>query len=78
MPRQTIMFSCSLGDRPMKNVELKNPSDNEITYWPKLVGSDDFEVEELPIRLAARESIEYGVRYICRFSKPSSARLFFV
>jgi hypothetical protein len=46
IPKATIEFPAVLGDEVKKNIELSNPSKQPISYWVRLVGSDDYSIEK--------------------------------
>ena len=37
-----IVFSCELGEKCVKYIDIKNPSNKFINYWMKMEGSSDF------------------------------------
>ncbi len=37
-----IIFECILGDEIIKEIELSNPTNSQISYWVNLEGSSDF------------------------------------
>ena len=46
IPKATIEFPAVLGDEVKKNIELSNPSKQPISYWVKLIGSDDYSIDK--------------------------------
>lgn len=41
-----IIFSCELGEKCTKYIEIKNPSNKTINYWIKIEGSQDYFPED--------------------------------
>lgn len=41
-----IIFTCELGERCTKYIEIKNPSPKYINYWIRIEGSPDYYPED--------------------------------
>ena len=68
-----------LGDLVTKNIELSNPSKNPISYWVKLVGSDDYQVDQdnTHIKIEPGSSFPFPVRFQSRISSLVKGKIIF-
>lgn len=41
-----IIFTCELGERCMKYIEIKNPSNKYVNYWIRIEGSTDYSAKD--------------------------------
>lgn len=79
IPKASIEFPAVLGDLVTKNIELSNPSKSPISYWVKLIGSDDFSVdcEENHIKIEPGQSLAFPVKFQSRISSPVKGKIIF-
>jgi hypothetical protein len=76
IPKASIDFHGCLHDDVIKHIELTNPSNKSLTYIAKLDGSVDFQlVDPSPILLQPKSTAKIPIKFLSRFSRPSSARL---
>jgi hypothetical protein len=74
-----IQFTCSLGQSVSKVIEISNPSKHTVSYWAKIEGSKDFQMESEPaFVIESKRSVEFKVRYMSHFSNSSSATITFI
>ncbi|GBG28496.1 Cilia- and flagella-associated protein 65 [Hondaea fermentalgiana] len=75
VPKATIEFSCSLGSKVTKAIELRNPSSQLVSYDVQLDGSFEFSVPVRTVSIEAGETAELPVELTSRFSRPAEAIL---
>jgi len=46
LSKNSITFSCYLGDQLTKSIDIHNPTNRLVSYWVKIEGSADFVSEE--------------------------------
>ena len=63
IPKAKIEFPATLGDLVTKNIELSNPSKNPISYWVKLDGSKDFQIEEECISIQPGQTTNFPIKF---------------
>ena len=76
--KTTIEFPCILGERLTKMIHLTNPASKPITYWVKLEGSSDFQLDypdEFTIPAKATEP--FPIHFQSRLSNSITAKLRF-
>lgn len=75
VPKATIEFSCALGSKVTKAIELRNPSSKVVSYDVLLDGSFEFTVPVRKVTLEPGQNVEVPVELMSRFSKPAEAIL---
>lgn len=76
--KTTIEFPCILGETLTKTIQLTNPSNKQITYWVKLEGSSDFQLDHPDdFSIPARSTEGFPIRFQSRLSNSISAKLRF-
>jgi len=76
--KTTIEFPCILGETLTKTIQLTNPSSKQITYWVKLEGSADFQLDHPDeFSVPARGSEAFPIHFQSRLSNSISAKLRF-
>jgi len=63
IPKAKIEFPATLGDLVTKNIELSNPSKNPISYWVKLDGSKDFQIDEECVKIEPGQTINFPIKF---------------
>jgi hypothetical protein len=53
----------------VKTIELTNPSKKLISYWVRLEGSEDFQIESDTVEIEAKSSLDFKVTLNPRVSK---------
>ena len=66
-----------LGDLVTKNIELNNPSKNPISYWVKLDGSPDFQIDEDSVRIEPSTTTNFPIKFQSRISNPVYGKIIF-
>lgn len=74
LPKETVVFSCYLGDHLTKSLDIHNPSNKPVSYWIKMEGSTDFICEEKQsILVEPHHTFHLKVTFRSRTSAPSKA-----
>ena len=60
-----------------KNIELSNPSKNPISYWVKLDGSSDFQIEDNSVRIDPGQTVNFPVKFQSRISNTVNGKVIF-
>lgn len=78
--KETIEFSCILGDSVIKAIELKNPLNNrDLEYEIKTTGSPDFIFQgPSDIKIEPGKDVEYQITFKSRITQPVEAYIYFV
>lgn len=77
IPKATIEFPAVLGDLVTKNIELSNPSKTTISYWVKLIGANDFTIEQTNVKIEPGMTIPFPIRFQSRISKVVKGKVIF-
>ena len=77
VPKTTIEFFGVLGERVVKNIELRNPAKKGISYWVTVEGSPDFKIEKRQLLLDPGAIEAFPIEFISRFTKTVTGRLTF-
>lgn len=77
LPKTTIVFTGSLGEKIVKNIQLRNPSNKTILYTVEYSGSSDFKMDCQEISLEPGSSFSYPIEFVSRFSKSVKGKLVF-
>jgi hypothetical protein len=80
IPKQTIPFTCILGDTVTKAIFLENQSATKrIEYLVKIEGSSDFSTQTFnEIKLEPGQSMEYPIYFKSRLSQQVEAKIYFI
>jgi len=70
-----VNFSCALGSRLTKSIELNNSSSAPVRYSVEIVGSQDFQAAENKLTIKPRDSASLNVKFSSRFSRSVEAYL---
>ncbi len=73
----TISFQCVLHETVFKFVELNNPTGKPISYWIKLDGDSDFEIEDQFIRIDPKQTQKVKVKFTSKISQKKHGRITF-
>ncbi len=60
-----------------KNIELSNPSKNAISYWVKLDGCADFQIEDDNVRIEPGTTVNFPIKFQSRISNPVTGKVIF-
>ncbi len=77
IPKTTIEFYGFLGERVVKNIELRNPAKKGINYWVTVEGSPDFKIEKRQLQLDPGAVEAFPIEFVSRFTKTVNGRLTF-
>ncbi|CAD7936763.1 unnamed protein product [Amoebophrya sp. A120] len=78
VPKSTILYQTLLGTNQTKNIELTNPSKRVVTYTGTLRGSGDFvALQKEPLRIEPKQSCNFPVQFVSKFTRSSEAQLTF-
>ena len=86
IPRDTLIFSCILGDTILKSVNLANNTKKRIDYIVKKEGSDDFNIES-PHNLVSNEikidpytpgGVDFNIAFKSRIFAPVYGKIYFI
>jgi hypothetical protein len=77
IPKAQIEFPAVLGDLVTKNIELSNPSKNPISYWVKLDGSSDFQIDDDSVRIEPGQTVNFPVKFQSRISNTVQGKVIF-
>lgn len=58
-----------LGEPCVKTIELTNPSKKPISYWVRLEGCEDFQMQSDTVDIEAKSSLDFAVTLNPRISK---------
>lgn len=80
IPKQTIPFSCILGDTVTKAIYLENTSQTKrIEYLVKIEGCSDFYTQSFnEIKLEPGQNMEYPIYFKSRLSQAVEAKIYFI
>ena len=79
IPKDTIVFTCVLGETVSKTINLSNPKpDRRIEYFIKKKGSEDFIIQTATeIKLETGE-VEFPIQFKSRISAPVEGKIYFI
>ena len=80
IPKQTIPYTCILGDTVTKAIFLENQSATKrIEYLVKIEGCSDFSTQTFnEIKLEPGQSMEYPIYFKSRLSQQVEAKIYFI
>lgn len=71
-----IIFTCELGERCIKYIEIKNPSNKYVNYWIRIEGSPDYSTNDQEcIRIEPKGCYKLGIEFKSRVSQEEVAFL---
>ena len=78
-PKDTIQFSCTLGDTIIKSISLMNPTNRFLEYAIKHEGNDCFIFPNLTdIKIEPGKEIDYQITFCSKFSNKSVGKVYFI
>ena len=80
-PKDTIVFSCILGDSLIKAISLMNPTKKTLEYAVKYEGSDCFSLNQgnnSDIKIDPGKEIEYQITFKSKLSTKVEGKIFFI
>ena len=78
-PKETIQFSCILGDSIIKSITLINPTNKTLEYAIKHEGNDCFNYPDLnEILLEPGKEFEYQITFKSKFSNKVDGKVYFI
>ena len=78
-PKDTIQFSCVLGDSIVKSISLMNPTNKPLEYAIKHEGDDCFVYPNInEIKIEANKEYEYQITFKSRFSTKVDGKIYFI
>ena len=78
-PRDTIQFSCTLGDTIVKSITLMNPTNKNLEYAIKHEGNDSFNFPEFnEIKIEPGKEIDYQITFKSKFSNKIEGKVYFI
>ena len=71
IPKCKIVFTCPLGEKLEKKLDLANNSNKPVSYWVRIEGSSDFSIESNDsITLPAKGNLQFPVVFQSRVTNP--------
>ena len=79
-PKDTIQFSCILGDSVIKAITLLNPTNKILEYSIKYEGSDCYSIQQggSDIKIEPGKEIEYQITFKSKISKSVEGKIYFI
>ena len=78
-PKDTINFSCILGDSVIKAITLYNPTQKPLEYTVKYEGNESFVHPEVAdIKIDPGKEFEYQITFKSKFSTKVDGRVYFI
>ena len=78
-PKETIQFSCVLGDTIVKSISLMNPTNKPLEYAIKHEGDDCFIYPNITdIRIDPNKESEYQITFKSKFSAKVEGKIYFI
>ena len=78
-PKDTIQFSCILGDSIVKSITLMNPTNKTLEYSIKHEGNECFNYPNLnEIKIDPNKEIEYQITFKSKFSNKVDGKVYFI
>ena len=73
----SIIFQCILHETVYKYIELNNPTNKPISYWIKVEGDSEFEIEDQYVRLDPKQVQKIKVKFTSKISQKKYGRITF-
>ena len=80
-PKDTIVFSCILGDSLVKAISLMNPTKKTLEYAVKYEGSECFSINQGPnseIKIEPGKEVEYQITFKSKLSTKVEGKIYFI
>ena len=78
-PKDTIQFSCTLGDTVVKSISLMNPTNKYLEYTVKHEGNECFNFPNMTeVKIEPGKEIEYQITFKSKFSNKTEGKVYFV
>ena len=80
-PKDTITFSCILGDSLVKSISLMNPTKKTLEYAVKYEGSECFSINQAnnsEIKIEPGKEIEYQITFKSKLSSQVEGKIYFI
>ena len=78
-PKDTIVFSCVLGDTIIKSISLMNPTNKPLEYAIKHEGNDCFVYpNNNEIRIEPNKEVDYPITFKSKFSTKVESKVYFI
>ena len=80
-PKDTIVFSCILGDSLVKSISLMNPTKKTLEYAVKYEGSECFSINQAnnsEIKIEPGKEVEYQITFKSKLSSKIEGKIYFI
>ena len=80
-PKDTIVFSCILGDSLVKAITLMNPTKKTLEYAVKYEGSECFSINQSnnsEIKIEPGKEVEYQITFRSKLSTKVEGKIYFI
>ena len=78
-PKDTIQFSCILGDSIIKSITLMNPTNKILEYSIKHEGNECFNYPNInEIKIEPGKELEYQITFKSKFSNKVDGKVYFI
>ena len=80
-PKDTIIFSCILGDSLVKAITLMNPTKKTLEYAVKYEGSECFNINQsnnTEIKIEPGKEVEYQIAFHSKLSTKVEGKIYFI
>ena len=81
-PKDTIVFSCILGDSLVKIISLMNPTKKTLEYSVKYEGSECFSINNQgpnnDIKIEPGKEVEYQIKFFSKLSTKVEGKIYFI
>ncbi len=73
-----IVFQCILGEEVVKNIELSNPTNKQISYYVNLEAHPDFSLEsDESLIIEPKSTYKVRIKFTSRISDPVTGKVTF-
>ena len=78
-PKDTIQFTCTLGDTVVKSITLMNPTNKFLEYAIKHEGNECFIFPNInEIKIEPGKEIDYQITFKSKFSNKTEGKVYFI
>ena len=78
-PKDTIQFTCTLGDTIIKSITLMNPTNKYLEYAIKHEGNESFIFPAYnDIKIDPGKEVEYQITFKSKFSNKTEGKVYFI